>query len=130
LSTLSALSIARPLRTRAKDLRDRVVEEAIASAIAYDLGVSEDDTRTQLVAASLTAAFNLLADRGAAKARPWTPEEAAAQIDPVFTFCAASSMHSSNHAPHVPAEAFSGRKAALVLRGCDNFETATGSFAN
>jgi AcrR family transcriptional regulator len=69
-------------------LRARItqLEEVIAPAIAADLGVSEDDTRTQLVTASLTAAFNLLAERGAAKTKPWTPEELAAQIDPVFTF--------------------------------------------
>jgi AcrR family transcriptional regulator len=69
-------------------LRARIaqLEDVIAPAIAGDLGVPEDDTRTQLVAASLTAAFNLLAERGAAKTKPWTPEELAAQIDPVFTF--------------------------------------------
>jgi len=69
-------------------LRARIaqLEEVIAPAIAADLGAQMDDTRTQLVAASLTAAFNLLADRGTSKAEPWTPEELAAQIDPVFTF--------------------------------------------
>ena len=58
----------------------------IAPAIADDLGAPEVDTRPQVVATSLTAAFNLLIDRGASKERPWTPEEAAAQIDPIFTF--------------------------------------------
>jgi AcrR family transcriptional regulator len=69
-------------------LRARIaeLEEVIAPAIADDVGASEDDTRPQIVAASLTAAFNLLAERGTSKAKPWTPEEAAAQIDPVFTF--------------------------------------------
>jgi len=69
-------------------LRARIaeLEEVIAPAIADDLGASEDDTRPQIVAASLTAAFNLLAERGTSKAKPWTPEETAAQIDPVFTF--------------------------------------------
>jgi len=69
-------------------LRARIaqLEEVIAPAIADDLGTSENDARTQLVAASLTAAFNLLAEQGASKARPWTPEELAAQVDPVFTF--------------------------------------------
>jgi AcrR family transcriptional regulator len=69
-------------------LRARIgeLEEVIRPAIAYDLNAPDDDTRAQLVAASLTAAFNLLAERGASKARPWTPEELAAQIDPVFTF--------------------------------------------
>jgi hypothetical protein len=46
----------------------------IAPAIADDLGTTTDDPRTQLVAASLIAAFNRLADRGAAKAKPWTPK--------------------------------------------------------
>jgi AcrR family transcriptional regulator len=69
-------------------LRARIaqLEDVIAPAIADDLGAPEDDTRTQLVTASLTAAFNLLADRGASKTTPWTPKELAAQIDPVFTF--------------------------------------------
>jgi AcrR family transcriptional regulator len=69
-------------------LRARIaqLEEVIAPAIAQDLRTSEDDPRTQLVTASLTAAFNLLADRGASKTRPWTPKELAGQIDPVFTF--------------------------------------------
>jgi AcrR family transcriptional regulator len=69
-------------------LRARIaqLEEVIAPAIAQDLGAPEDDMRVQLVAASLTAAFNFLADRGASKSKPWTPEELAAQIDPVFTF--------------------------------------------
>jgi AcrR family transcriptional regulator len=69
-------------------LRARIaqLEEIIAPAIAADLDVPVDDPRTQLVTASLTAAFNLLAERGAAKDKPWSPEELAAHIDPVFTF--------------------------------------------
>jgi AcrR family transcriptional regulator len=69
-------------------LRARIaqLEEVIAPAIAQDLAAPEDDTRPQVVAASLTAAFNLLAERGESKARARTPEEIAAQIDPVFTF--------------------------------------------
>jgi AcrR family transcriptional regulator len=69
-------------------LRARIgqLAEVIAPAIAHDLGTSEDDTRAQLVTASLTAAFNLLADRDTSKTRPWTPSELANQIDPVFTF--------------------------------------------
>jgi AcrR family transcriptional regulator len=69
-------------------MRARIAQfaEVIAPAIARDLGTSEDDPRAQLVAASLIAAFNLLADRGASKTRPWTPKELAGQIDPVFTF--------------------------------------------
>jgi AcrR family transcriptional regulator len=69
-------------------LRARIgeIEDVIRPAIAHDLNAPDDDTRTQLVAASLTAAFNVLAERGASKARPWTREELAAQIDPIFTF--------------------------------------------
>jgi AcrR family transcriptional regulator len=69
-------------------LRARIAQmaETIAPAIAQDLRTSEDSTQTQLVTGSLTAAFNLLADRGATKARPWTSKELADQIDPVFTF--------------------------------------------
>jgi hypothetical protein len=36
----------------------------IAPAIAKDIGAAENDLRPQVVAASLTAAFNVLADRG------------------------------------------------------------------
>ena len=59
----------------------------IAAAIADDLGVSADDRRPQIAAASLTAAFELLEQddhRG-----PWrtaTSEEIAAAIDPVLSF--------------------------------------------
>src|SRR5262245_5154572 len=69
-------------------LRARIARlaDVIAPAIAQDLGTTFDDTRTQLVTASLTAAFNLLADRGTSKTRPCTPDELAEQIDPVFTF--------------------------------------------
>jgi AcrR family transcriptional regulator len=69
-------------------MRARIVqlEETIAPAIARDLRTHEDDPRTRLVTASLTAAFNLLADSGANKTQPWTPEELAANLDPVFTF--------------------------------------------
>jgi len=69
-------------------LRARIaqLEDVIAPAIAADLDASVDDPRTQLVTASLTAAFNLLAERGAAKDKPWSPQELEAHIDPVFTF--------------------------------------------
>jgi len=69
-------------------LRARIaqIEDFIAPAIADDLGLPLDDPRTQLVAASFTAAFNLLADRGASKSRPYTPQELEAQIEPVMRF--------------------------------------------
>ena len=63
------------------------LEEMIAPAIAKDLGASEDDLRPQVVAASLTAAFNVLSERGEGpSAAPKSAEELAAQIDPVITF--------------------------------------------
>jgi len=63
------------------------LEEVIAPAIARDLGAPANDLRPQLVAASLTAAFNLLYERGAgASAKPKTAAEVAALIDPVITF--------------------------------------------
>jgi AcrR family transcriptional regulator len=69
-------------------LRARIarIEDFIAPAIADDLGLPLNDPRTQLVAASFTAAFNLLADRGASKSQPYTPEELQAQIDPIIRF--------------------------------------------
>jgi AcrR family transcriptional regulator len=69
-------------------LRARIaqIEDYVAPAIADDLGLPLDDPRTQLVAAAFTSAFNLLADRGASKSRPYTPEELEAQIDPVIRF--------------------------------------------
>ena len=73
------------LRSR---LRARIaqLEDVLAPAIADDLDTTTDDPRTQLVTASLIAAFNLLATQGAAKTKRWTPEQAAARLDPVFTF--------------------------------------------
>jgi AcrR family transcriptional regulator len=63
------------------------LEEVIAPEIAKDLGAPENDLRPQLVAASLTAAFNLLYERGAGtSAKPKTAAEVAALIDPVITF--------------------------------------------
>ena len=59
------------------------LEEVIAPAIARDLGAPEADFRPQLVAASLTAAFNLLSERGRTLR---TAEDVAAQIDPVIAF--------------------------------------------
>jgi hypothetical protein len=73
--------------------------EAIAPAIAADLGTTRDDPRTELVVASLVAAFGLLIDGGAAKTRPLTPKEIAAQIDPVIVFVRGGldALKRSNH---------------------------------
>jgi AcrR family transcriptional regulator len=69
-------------------LRARIVqiEDVIAPAIAQDLGLPQDDHRTQLVAACFTAAFTLLAERSGGKSRPYTPQEVEAQIEPVMSF--------------------------------------------
>jgi AcrR family transcriptional regulator len=70
-------------------LRARIaqLEELIAPAIAKDLGAPATDVRPQVVAASLTAAFNVLADRdGGAKAKPKSAAELGALIDPIITF--------------------------------------------
>jgi AcrR family transcriptional regulator len=68
-------------------LRARIgqLEDLIAAAIAKDLGAPADDLRPHLVAASLTAAFILLAERGDSKAKP-SRDEVAAAIDPVMSF--------------------------------------------
>jgi len=79
------------------ELGDQVaqIEDYVAPAIADNLGLPLDDPRTQLVAAPFTAAFNLLADRGASKSRPYAPEELEAQIDPSSDSCAPASTRSN-----------------------------------
>jgi hypothetical protein len=69
-------------------LRARIaeLEEVIAAAIAKDIGAAEDDLRPHVVAASLTAAFIVLTERGESKAKPKTPAQVAAAIDTVITF--------------------------------------------
>jgi AcrR family transcriptional regulator len=69
-------------------LRARIagLEEVTAPAIARDLGASEDDFRPQVVAASLTAAFNALTDRAEGSVKRKSPEELAAMVDPIIAF--------------------------------------------
>jgi AcrR family transcriptional regulator len=63
------------------------LEELIAPAIAEDLAAPANDPRPQIVAASLTAAFNALSDRSdSSDGKPNSPEEFAARINPVITF--------------------------------------------
>ena len=63
------------------------LEELIAPAIAKDLDAADDDLRPQVVAASLTAAFNVLTERGEGRrGKPKTEDDVAAQIDPIITF--------------------------------------------
>jgi AcrR family transcriptional regulator len=62
------------------------LEDLIAAAIAKDIGAPKDDLRPHVVAASLTAAFIVLTERGDSSAKPQTPADVAAMIDPVITF--------------------------------------------
>jgi AcrR family transcriptional regulator len=62
------------------------IEELVATAIADDLGAAEDDLRPQVVAASLTAAFDVLFELSDHSAKPKSVDEVAAMIDPVMTF--------------------------------------------
>jgi AcrR family transcriptional regulator len=70
-------------------LRARIAQlgELIAPAIAKDLDAPANDLRPQVVAASLTAAFNVLAERGRASSEKHkSAAEMAALIDPIITF--------------------------------------------
>jgi MftR C-terminal domain len=63
------------------------IEELVGAAIAEDLGAAEDDVRPQVVAASLTAAFDVLFEQsGDHRTKPKSADEVAALIDPVMTF--------------------------------------------
>jgi len=62
------------------------LEEMIAPAIAKDLDASDNDLRPQVVAASLTAAFNVLSEQGRSSTKPKSAAEMAALLDPVITF--------------------------------------------
>ena len=70
-------------------LRARIaqLEELIAPAIATELDAAQNDIRPQVVAASLTAAFNVLSERGGdANKKSKSAADMAAAIDPVITF--------------------------------------------
>jgi AcrR family transcriptional regulator len=69
-------------------LRARIaqLEDVIAAAIAKDIGAPKDDLRPHVVAASLTAAFIVLSERGGSSPKPKSRADVAAQIDPVITF--------------------------------------------
>ena len=70
-------------------LRARIaqLEELIAPAIAKDLDAPASDVRPQVVAASLTAAFNVLSEQGGGtKKKSKSAADLAAAIDPVITF--------------------------------------------
>jgi AcrR family transcriptional regulator len=70
-------------------LRARItqLEELLAPEIAKDLGASANDLRPQVVAASLTAAFNVLAERGrGSTVKKKSADDLAAMIDPIIAF--------------------------------------------
>jgi AcrR family transcriptional regulator len=81
--------------TLASHKRARIsqLQEALAAAIADDLGVGPDDLRPQVAAASLTAAFEVLEKQDSGRTRAATAEEIAAAIDPVISFVRAG-LHS------------------------------------
>ena len=74
--------------TLASHKRARIsqLQEALAAAIADDLGVGPDDLRPQVAAASLTAAFEVLEKQNGGRMSAPTAEEIAAAIDPVISF--------------------------------------------
>ena len=70
-------------------LRARIaqLEELIAPEIAKDLDALANDVRPQVVAASLTAAFNVLSEQGGnTNTKAKSAADLAAAIDPVITF--------------------------------------------
>jgi AcrR family transcriptional regulator len=71
--------------SRHKRARIAQVQGVLAAAIAADLGAPPDDLRASVAAASLTAAFEVLAAQGASTAAT-TNEAIAAAIDPVIAF--------------------------------------------
>ena len=75
--------------TLRRHLRARIaqLEDLIAPAIAKDLDAPANDLRPQVVAASLTAAFNVLTERGEdSVAKPKSAADIAALIDPIIMF--------------------------------------------
>jgi AcrR family transcriptional regulator len=71
--------------SRHKRARIAQVQGVLAAAIADDLGAPPDDLRASVAAASLTAAFEVLAEQGASTAAT-SNEAIAAAIDPVLAF--------------------------------------------
>jgi AcrR family transcriptional regulator len=71
--------------SRQKRARIAQVQGVLAAAIATDLGAAPDDLRASVAAASLTAAFEVLAEQGAPTAAT-SNEAIAAAIDPVIAF--------------------------------------------
>lgn len=89
-------------------LRARIaqLEDVIAAAIAKNIGAPEDDLRPHVVAASLTAAFIVLSERGAGSSpKPKSADDVRRRSIRSSRSCAAASRRSSNPARHQGGEA-------------------------
>jgi AcrR family transcriptional regulator len=73
------------------------LQELLAAAIADDLATGPDDFRPHVAAASLTAAFEVLEEKGQAPP-PTSSEEIAAAIDPIIAFVRAG-LHALTASP-------------------------------
>lgn len=73
------------------------LQELLAAAIADDLATGPDDLRPHVAAASLTAAFEVLDEKGQAPP-PSSSEEIAAAIDPIISFVRAG-LHALTASP-------------------------------
>jgi len=69
-----------------KHARLAQLQDLLAAAIADDLGTGPEDLRPHLAAASLTAAFEALDEKGKALPSPVSSDAMAAAIDPVISF--------------------------------------------
>ena len=72
--------------SRHKRARIAQLQGVLAEAIARDLGGGPDDLRANVAAASLTAAFEVLAQQEGTLSSSTTNDEIAAAIDPVLAF--------------------------------------------
>jgi AcrR family transcriptional regulator len=72
--------------SRHKRARIAQVQGVLAAAIAADLGAPPDDVRASVAAASLTAAFEVLAAQGSGSTATTSNDAIAAAIDPVIAF--------------------------------------------
>jgi AcrR family transcriptional regulator len=83
---LGRLITENPTLASHKRARIAQLQDALAAAIADDLGAGPDELRPQVAAASLTAAFELLERQERHLSSTPTNAEIAAAIDPVISF--------------------------------------------
>jgi AcrR family transcriptional regulator len=86
LGTLRDFILAAAPEKNELDRKLEQLQELLAAALADDLDAGPDDLRPQIVAASLTAAFEVLELQDRDKAPPHTTEELAAAVDPIIAF--------------------------------------------